>query len=49
MGGWLGGEGTEQKGKMTHGHWQQFGDCWRGVVRELNGSGKNTINIKQKK
>ena len=23
-----GGEGIEQKGKGTHGHGQQCGDCW---------------------
>ena len=27
-GGRLGGEGTEQKGKGTHGHGPQCGDCW---------------------
>ena len=28
MGGWeLGGRGTEQKGKRTHGHGQQWDDC----------------------
>ena len=24
----LGGRGIEQKGKRTHGHGQQCGDCW---------------------
>ena len=27
-GGRLGGGGIEQKGKRTHGHGQQCGDCW---------------------
>ena len=22
------GGGIEQKGKRTHGHWQQYGACW---------------------
>ena len=39
------GGGIEQKGKMTHGHVQQCGDCWeKGDLRGLNGNGKNTIN-----
>ena len=48
MGRWgLGGKGTEQKGKRTHGHGQQCGDCWGvGGIREVNGNGKNTIKIK---
>ena len=30
-GGWrLGGRGTEQKGKRTHGHGQHCGDFWWG-------------------
>ena len=35
------GGGTEQKGKRTHGHGQQCGDCWgeRGISG-LNGDGK---------
>ena len=28
MGGGLGGEGIEQKGKRTHGHGQWCVDCW---------------------
>ena len=43
----LGGAGIEQKGKRTHGHGQQCGDCWgQGGIRGLNGNGKNTIKIK---
>ena len=40
----LGSGGIELKGKRTHGHGQQCGDCWgeRGV-RGLNGYGKNII------
>ena len=35
-----GGE-TEQKGKKTHGHGQQCGDCWgEEGRREINGNGK---------
>ena len=26
----VGGEGIEQKGKRTHGHGKQSGDCWGG-------------------
>ena len=42
----LGGGGIEQKGKRTHGHGQQCGDCWkeRGI-RRLNGNGKNTVKV----
>ena len=40
-GGMLGGEGIEQKGKRTHGHGQQCGDCWgEDNIRGLNGNGK---------
>ena len=40
-GGWLGGGGMQQKGKRTHGHWQQCGDCSEGGgIREINGNGK---------
>ena len=46
----LGGRGIEQKGKRTHGHGQQGGDCGgsrRLEVEEsitgMNGNGKNTI------
>ena len=40
----LWGGGTEQKGKRTHGHGQQCGDCRREEsIRGLNGNGKNTI------
>ena len=51
MGRGLGGRGIEQKGKRTHGHRQQCGDCWgEGRIREPNGNGqKNTIKIKLKK
>ena len=43
-GGRLGDERVEQKGKRTHGHGHQCGDCWgEGGIRGLNGSGKNTI------
>ena len=39
-----GGGGTEQKGKRTHGHGQQCGDCWgQEGISGLNGNGKNTI------
>ena len=49
--GWggLGGRGIEQKGKRTHGHGQQCGDCREEEgIRGLNGNGKNTIKIKFK-
>ena len=40
-GGWLGGGGIEQKGKKTHGHGKQCGDCGEhGSIRGLNGNGK---------
>ena len=43
----LGSGEIEQKGKKTHGHGQQCGDCrGQGCVRGLNGNGKNTIKIK---
>ena len=43
-----GGEGIEQKGKRTHGHGQQCGDCWaEGGIRGLNGNRKNTTKIKK--
>ena len=43
----LGGRGTEQKGKRTHGYGQQCGDCWgEGGLSGLNGNEKNTIWIK---
>ena len=46
-GGGLGGGGIEQKGKRTHGHGQQCGDCWRKEgIKGLNGNGENTIKIK---
>ena len=40
-GGGLSGGRTEQKGKRTHGHGQQCGDCWgeRGIGG-LYGNGK---------
>ena len=41
-GGWLGGGKIEQKGKRTHGHGQQCGDCLgEGAIRGLNTNGKN--------
>ena len=37
----LEGGGFEQKGKRTHAHGQQCGDCWwEGSIRELKGNGK---------
>ena len=40
-GGGVRGRGIEQKGKRTHGHGQQCGDCWgEGVIRILNGNEK---------
>ena len=37
---WLRVGGIEQKGKRTHGHGQQCGDCWgEGVLRGLNSNG----------
>ena len=31
----------EQKGKRTHGHGQQCGDCWgEEGIKSLNGNGK---------
>ena len=37
----LGGREIEQKGKRTHGHGQQCGDCQgEGDIRGLNGNGK---------
>ena len=39
--------GIEQKGKRTHGHGQQCGDCWgEGSIEVLNDSGKNTMKKK---
>ena len=50
QGGMLGDGGIEQKGKRTHGHGQQCGDCWgRGHIRGLKGNGKNPIKIKLNK
>ena len=44
-----GGGRIEQKGKRTHGHGQQCGDCWGGGgIKGLNSNGKNTIKIKLK-
>ena len=50
MGGGLRVEGTEQKGKRTHGHGQQCGNCrGEGGVRGLNDNGeKNTTKIKSR-
>ena len=44
-----GGGGIEQKGKRTHGHGQQCGDCggYRDI-RGLNGNGKNTTKKKKR-
>ena len=37
----LKGEGIEPKGKRTHGHGQQCGDCSRERgIRGINGNGK---------
>ena len=46
--GWmLAGERIEQKGKRTHGHGQQRGDCRRERdIRGLHGNGKIQIKIK---
>ena len=47
MGGEVGGGGFEQKGKRTHEHGQQCGDCWgEGCIRGLKGNVKNIIKIK---
>ena len=36
----LEGRGSEQRGKRTHGHGQQCGDCWgKGGIRGLKGNG----------
>ena len=41
------GQRTEQKGKRTHGHRQQCGDCCgEGSTRGPSGNGKTTIKIK---
>ena len=46
----LGGGGIEQKGKRTHGHGQQCGDCWgEGGIRVLKGNEKKKINEKKEK
>ena len=48
-GGRLEGKGIEQKGKRTHVHGQQCGDCREeGGIRKLNGNGKNTIHFFKK-
>ena len=40
------GRGIEHKGKRTHGHRQQCGNCLgEEGVRELNGNGKNIIKV----
>ena len=42
----IAGGGSEQKGKSTHGHGQQCGDCWgEEGIKVLNGNGKNTIKF----
>ena len=46
MVGELRGRGIEQKGKRTHRHGQQCGDCWgEECIRGLNGNGKNIIKV----
>ena len=49
----LGGKGIKQKGKRTHGHGQQCGDCWGArSIKGLNGNGKKIqqrLNFKKKK
>ena len=45
VGGWLGDGGIEQKGKRTHGHEKQCGDCSGGIKR-LSSNGKNTVKVK---
>ena len=48
-GGRRGGGGIVQKGKGTHAHGQQYGDCWGvGGIRILNGNGNNITKIKLK-
>ena len=43
------GGGFEQKGKRTHGHEPQCGDCCAEEgIRGLIGNRKNTVNIKLK-
>ena len=45
LGGELGGGGIEQKGKGTHAHGQQCGDCrGEGGTWNLNGNGKINKN-----
>ena len=47
--GWLGGRGIGQKGRRTHGHGLQCGDCWEDWgIRGLKGNEKNIIKIKSK-
>ena len=41
----VGGGGTEQKQKRTHGHGQQCGD-WGGGRYKGDGNGKNIIQMK---
>ena len=40
MGESLGSGGIEQKGKRTHGHGQQCGDCRGQSVKGIDGNGK---------
>ena len=50
MGRRLEGGGIKQKGKRTHGHGQQCGDCREeGSLKRLNGNGKNTVKILKSK
>ena len=45
----VGDGGIEQKGKRTHGHGQQCGDCGGEVgIRGLNGNMKKKINKPRK-
>ena len=39
-------QALSKKKKMTHGHGQQWEECWGKRVRELKGNGKNTVEIK---
>ena len=36
-----------KEGKRTHGHGEQYGDCWgEGSIRGLKGNRKNRIKIR---
>ena len=46
-GGRLEGGEIEKKGKRTHGHGQQCGDCWgEEDIRGLNGNGEKPTKVK---